>query len=302
MSFNLYIWQVLKMLHPEMGISLDSVSQLDQFSYQLVKYIAHYCVNVNSYASRNDITPENLALILDFIIHGELSKYAISEGARAVTKISSSISILYNSRSKRAGLKLSILKVEIILKDLGICNISDESLAYITSICEYLLAELLELSGNEARAKNSNIIQPKNLIKIVKNDEELSKTFKNLGISFNKEGGNITVTKNIQVNGKQVCNKVFDEKEVEELDKADDVFMEEYTEFMDEHNDDEEENKIKTGKMKNNGKIEENIEKFLNPNKLNNYYAEVERKFEISEDLVILTLDELEQIKKKKSK
>ncbi|XP_014205356.1 histone H2A, sperm-like [Copidosoma floridanum] len=63
---------------------------------------------------------------------------------------------------------------------------------YLASVLEYLVAEILELSGNAARDNKKTRIIPRHLLLAIKNDAELDDLLKNVTIS---QGG---VLPNIQ--------------------------------------------------------------------------------------------------------
>ena len=52
----------------------------------------------------------------------------------------------------------------------------------VAALLEYLVAEILELSGNAARDQASEVISPKNITDAIRNDEELDAWFKELRI------------------------------------------------------------------------------------------------------------------------
>lgn len=57
---------------------------------------------------------------------------------------------------------------------------------YMAAVLEYLVAEVLELSGNAARDNKRQRIIPRHIMMAVRNDSELDSLFKNVTIS---EGG-----------------------------------------------------------------------------------------------------------------
>lgn len=60
------------------------------------------------------------------------------------------------------------------------------SAVFLGGVLEYLVAEVLELSGNTSQANKKRRIIPRHIVLAVRGDEELAKLFENVTIS---EGG-----------------------------------------------------------------------------------------------------------------
>lgn len=74
-------------------------------------------------------------------------------------------------------LKLKVWKLQVLKTGAGV---------YCAAAIEYLVAEVMELSGNAAHDNKRKIIKPRHILLAVRNDEELDKVLKNVTIS---EGG-----------------------------------------------------------------------------------------------------------------
>ncbi|XP_052861139.1 uncharacterized protein LOC128268155 [Anopheles cruzii] len=91
------------------------------------------------------------------------------------------------TKSSRAGLTFSVGRVQSYLKKGKYAErIGAGSSVYLTAVLEYLVAEVLELSGNAARDNRKSRITPRHIQLAVRNDEELSSLMKDITIS---EGG-----------------------------------------------------------------------------------------------------------------
>ena len=116
------------------------------------------------------------------VLPGELAKHAVSEGTKAVTKISSSSSTRGKggkssncSLSQAAGLQFPVAVVgDLVAARTGLV-ITPGAAAYLTAVLEYLSAEMLELGGNAARANGKKCISPRHFQLAVSRDEELNK-------------------------------------------------------------------------------------------------------------------------------
>ena len=91
-----------------------------------------------------------------------------------------------DQRSGMSGLKIKIGVTEGIMRSIisessPILRLGGGAPVCLTAIQEYLCAELLELSGNETRARGgSNTIEARDLVKAVLGDEELHETFQEM--------------------------------------------------------------------------------------------------------------------------
>ncbi|KAI8118525.1 Histone H2B [Lucilia cuprina] len=72
-SYAIYIYKVLKQVHPDTGIS----------SKAMTSRLAHY-------NKRSTITSREIQTAVRLLLPGELAKHAVSEGTKAVTKYTSS--------------------------------------------------------------------------------------------------------------------------------------------------------------------------------------------------------------------
>lgn len=58
-----------------------------------------------------------------------------------------------------------------------------EGAIYLTSVIEYVVAEILELAGNSAKEQKKNRIVPRHILLAVRSDEELNKYLSNVTIT-----------------------------------------------------------------------------------------------------------------------
>uniref|UniRef100_A0A8D8JTX3 Histone H2A n=1 Tax=Culex pipiens TaxID=7175 RepID=A0A8D8JTX3_CULPI len=97
------------------------------------------------------------------------------------------------TKSSRAGLEFPVGRCLKYLKAGNYANrIGTGASIYMAATLEYLVAEILELSGNAARDNKKSRIIPRHIQLAIRNDDELSVLFRDVTIS---EGG---VMPNIQ--------------------------------------------------------------------------------------------------------
>lgn len=91
------------------------------------------------------------------------------------------------SRSAKAGLQFPVGRLSRYLRKNRYANRTGGGAAvYLAAVLEYLSAEILELSGNNARDHLKRRITPRHILLAVRNDEELNEL---LGSAHIAEGG-----------------------------------------------------------------------------------------------------------------
>jgi len=92
-----------------------------------------------------------------------------------------------NSKSTRAGLVFPVGRIHRFLSEkIKGVRIGSGAPVYLAAVLEYLVAEVLELSGNAARDNKLTRIIPRHIQLAVRNDEELNKLL--LHVTINNGG------------------------------------------------------------------------------------------------------------------
>ncbi|KAI7688719.1 hypothetical protein SSS_09541 [Sarcoptes scabiei] len=89
-SFSIYIYKVLKQVHPDTGISSKAMSIMNSFVNDIFERIAAESSRLSHYNKRTTITSREVQTAVRLLLPGELAKHAVSEGTKAVTKYTSS--------------------------------------------------------------------------------------------------------------------------------------------------------------------------------------------------------------------
>merc|ERR1711970_478342 len=89
-SYKIYIYRVLKQVHPETGISSKAMSIMNSFINDIFEKIAFEASRLARYNKKPTITSREIQTAVRLILPGELAKHAVSEGTKAVTKFTSS--------------------------------------------------------------------------------------------------------------------------------------------------------------------------------------------------------------------
>lgn len=89
-SYSIYIYKVLKQVHPDTGISSKAMSIMNSFVNDIFERIAGEAARLTHYNRRSTITSREIQTAVRLLLPGELAKHAVSEGTKAVTKYTSS--------------------------------------------------------------------------------------------------------------------------------------------------------------------------------------------------------------------
>jgi len=89
-SYGIYIYKVLKQVHPDTGVSSKAMSIMNSFVNDLFERIAAEASKLAHYNKRATITSREIQTAVRLLLPGELAKHAVSEGTKAVTKYTSS--------------------------------------------------------------------------------------------------------------------------------------------------------------------------------------------------------------------
>ena len=89
-SYGIYIYKVLKQVHPDTGISSRAMSIMNSFVNDIFERIAGEASRLAHYNKKSTITSREVQTAVRLLLPGELAKHAVSEGTKAVTKYTTS--------------------------------------------------------------------------------------------------------------------------------------------------------------------------------------------------------------------
>ena len=89
-SYSVYIYKVLKQVHPDTGVSSKAMSIMNSFVNDLFEKFAAEASRLAKYNKKSTITSREIQTAVRLLLPGELAKHAVSEGTKAVTKYVSS--------------------------------------------------------------------------------------------------------------------------------------------------------------------------------------------------------------------
>lgn len=89
-TFSLYIYKVLKQVHPDTGISKRSMSIMNSFINDVFDKVALESGRLVRYGAKKTLSSREIQTAVRLILPGELAKHAVAEGTKAVTKFTTS--------------------------------------------------------------------------------------------------------------------------------------------------------------------------------------------------------------------
>eukprot|EP00250_Pteridium_aquilinum_P008558 c18034_g1_i1 orf=86-532(+) len=89
-TYKIYIFKVLKQVHPDTGISSKAMGIMNSFINDIFEKLAQEAARLARYNKKPTITSREIQTAVRLILPGELAKHAVSEGTKAVTKFTSS--------------------------------------------------------------------------------------------------------------------------------------------------------------------------------------------------------------------
>ncbi|XP_001511074.1 histone H2B type 1-P-like [Ornithorhynchus anatinus] len=88
-NYSIYVYKVLKQVHPLTSISTKAVGIMDSFINDIFERIASEASRLARYNKRSTITSREIQTAVLLTLPGELARHAVSEGTKAITKYTS---------------------------------------------------------------------------------------------------------------------------------------------------------------------------------------------------------------------
>ena len=85
-TFNLYIFKVLKQVHPDIGMSKRAMNVMNGFVHDTFDRIAVEAGNIVKYNKKKTLDARAIQCACKLVLPGELSKHAETEANKAVNK------------------------------------------------------------------------------------------------------------------------------------------------------------------------------------------------------------------------
>jgi len=88
-TYKIYIFKVLKQVHPDVGISSKAMGIMNSFINDIFEKLSQEASRLARYNKKPTITSREIQTAVRLVLPGELAKHAVSEGTKAVTKFTS---------------------------------------------------------------------------------------------------------------------------------------------------------------------------------------------------------------------
>lgn len=85
-SYSMYVYKVLKQVHPDAGISASGMRVMNSFIADAFNRISAEAVRLSKYSGKSTVTSRDIQSAVRLVLPGELAKHAASEGSKAITK------------------------------------------------------------------------------------------------------------------------------------------------------------------------------------------------------------------------
>ncbi|KAI3387812.1 hypothetical protein SNEBB_009698 [Seison nebaliae] len=82
-TYSIYVYRVLKQVHPDIGISSKAMSIMNSFVNDIFERIAQESSRLSHYNKRSTISSREIQTAVRLLLPGELAKHAVSEGTKA---------------------------------------------------------------------------------------------------------------------------------------------------------------------------------------------------------------------------
>lgn len=192
MDCRTYIYRVLKQVHPDTGCTAKSMTQFNQIVNIIAENIINNAIDLCKSVGHITVSFRDIQSSVRLLLPTELANHAVGEGTKAVTKynsnMASSDSTESDSRPRarreyKAGLQFPVARCAKLIKDINRgMRVGQTAPVYLASVLEYLMAEILVLSGNTARDNNRVCITPRHVLVSVGGDDDLTTLFQKMRI------------------------------------------------------------------------------------------------------------------------
>ncbi|XP_047142904.1 late histone H2B.L4-like isoform X1 [Hydra vulgaris] len=99
-SYAVYIYNVLKQVHPDVGVSSKAMTIMNSFVNDIFERISSEASRLSVQNKKSTISSREIQTAVRLLLPGELAKHAVSEGTKSVAKevVSKAIDLAFSSK------------------------------------------------------------------------------------------------------------------------------------------------------------------------------------------------------------
>ena len=87
-SYSIYIYKVLKQVHPDTGVSSKAMSIMNSFVNDIFARVAGEASNLARVNKKKTLGSREVQTAVRLVLPAELAKHAMAEGTKAIAKVS----------------------------------------------------------------------------------------------------------------------------------------------------------------------------------------------------------------------
>jgi histone H2B len=189
-SFILYINNISKYINPDMNLSFNVKNYLQKLIISFIDHFTIYASTMMEQKGIKTLTSKEINNGIQLFLVGELRKHAISEATKALTKFNNFVSKkgVKVGNAEKAGIKFPPCRVRYVLENRLTdyrfdFRISETAPVYLASVIDYLISEILELTGVHIENLQRKTIQIEDVKNVINNDDELTRSLCRLNLS-----------------------------------------------------------------------------------------------------------------------
>ncbi|KAB2606623.1 histone H2B.3 [Pyrus ussuriensis x Pyrus communis] len=84
-EYKIYVYKVLKQVHPGMGVSSKAMTVLNNLMYDMFERLADEAARLTTYTARKTLSSREIQGAVRLVLPGELGRHAMAEGTKAVS-------------------------------------------------------------------------------------------------------------------------------------------------------------------------------------------------------------------------
>lgn len=185
------ISHILSQVHPESKISLESKDKLASLAFLFVCDIITRAIELVHLTNKKTLNAKSCQTALNVVLPSELVKFAISNATKSLVLFNlSKETPKSGGMNKTSNLTLhpSIIKNIASVRVPCSYRVSNGFAVFLAASTQYIIAEILELSGNASRDSKRIVIQPEHIEMAIVHDESLAKFARTYKFSFQSHG------------------------------------------------------------------------------------------------------------------